>query len=80
MMNDDLQRRELKFESDRKRAFEKWLDDPMVRLGLSLIPAGEHQDALQMLLRSAFEAGSGQGVSSVVATMVEGMIKKDRPS
>ncbi len=50
-----------KLKQTQKEAFEQWLEQPMTRVGLSMIPSGEHRDTLRMLLASAFEQGFGSG-------------------
>lgn len=83
MTHDDrIKEFERKANADKRDCFERWLDDPMVRMGMSMIPAGERADALRMLLQSAFEAGFGAGRGNAMGSMVESimtsMIKKDK--
>jgi hypothetical protein len=54
----------------RDRSFADWLGSPMVKLGISLIPPGDHHDALKLLLRSAFDAGDSCGFSSMVEELM----------
>ncbi len=78
-LNDHLERQR-KSEIKRKNSFEKWLDEPMVRMGMSMIPAGEKQDALKALLQSAFNSGFESGCGDVVSELLEGWLKhKDQP-
>jgi hypothetical protein len=72
----DLQERERKSAIKKRVGFEKWLDEPMVRLGLSMIPAGDKADALKMLLQSAFDAGYAVGCSDVVGDLLQGFLKR----
>lgn len=60
------------------KAFASWLAQPMVRMGLSMVPAGENKDALQMLLRSAFDAGVNCGQGQIAVEMLEAIFTKDR--
>jgi hypothetical protein len=62
-----------------KQAFDKWFGEPMVRLGLSLIPPGDHKDALRLLLQSAFDAGYEQGGGQAVVSLMQAMTKKPQP-
>ena len=47
-----------------------------MRMGMSMIPAGEHSDALKMLLRSAFDAGFDAGGADVGITLITAMLDK----
>lgn len=76
--------RKSRMASDQNAAFDKWMNEPLVRMSISTIPAGEHKDALQMLLRSAFDAGhsSGQGVMAgefLQAILMGERKRTDRP-
>lgn len=64
--------------SEKNFAFEKWMNEPLVRMGLSTIPAGEHQDALQMILRSAFDAGHTSGQGTMAGTFLEAILVGER--
>lgn len=78
-MNIDIQEHERKSSIKKKAAFDRWLTEPMVRMGMSMIPAGEHPDGLRMLLESAFEAGFHVGASDVLGGMLESMLKQRKP-
>lgn len=75
-MNMDIEARERKSAIKKKAGFDRWLDDPMVRMGMSMIPSGERADGLRMLLQSAFEAGYGVGCGDILGDMLEGMLKR----
>ena len=68
-----------KAELHKKESFAKWMDEPMVRMGLSMIPKGDHEDALKMVLQSAFQAGFAAGSGHMLSSMVESLLKK-KPS
>jgi hypothetical protein len=68
--------REAEHRANQDRAFNRFLSDPMTRMGMSMIPPGEHPDALKLLLRSAFDAGAGAGVSSMMIGLMGAMIKR----
>ena len=70
---------ERRAEAQKKDALTKWQDEPMVRMGLSMIPPGDHQDALKMLLHSAFNAGFAAGSGNMLSTVVEAIIKRQSP-
>ena len=72
----DQKTRDVKSETDRKEAFAKWLDMPINRMAMSMIPAGEHQDTLRLILEGAFEAGANYGAAAVAMMMFEGIIKR----
>lgn len=73
-MSDQIEAMQRKTEVRKKAAFEKWLDEPMVRMGISMIPAGERADALRMLLQSAFESGCNCGAGDVTVQMLESVM------
>lgn len=51
----------------RKAAFHKWMDQPMTKALIGLIPAAENSP-LELLLQAAYDAGFGHGAG---ATAVE---------
>lgn len=61
-------------ETRRKEAFDKWLASPIVRMTTSMIPAGENQDALKVLLREAFNLGCAVGRAESTAQLVASVI------
>ena len=77
-MTVDAKVREAEMEVSRDEAFSKWLSAPMTRMGMAAIPAGDHQDALKLLLRSAFDTGSGHGVGEVLKDMLTAIVKSPR--
>jgi len=74
----DAEARERRSQAKKKTAFAKWLDDPMVRLTMAAIPAGDQKEALRVLLESAFESGFNVGTGDVLTELVEAMIRKDK--
>ena len=62
--------------TEKTEAFDAWLAAPMTRMGMAAIPAGEHQDALKLLLRSAFDAGSNQGAGNILGHLLKSMFDK----
>lgn len=75
-MQDQIDASQRKTETRKKAAFDKWLNEPMVRMGMSMIPAGDREDALRMLLQSAFEAGCCCGAGDVTSQMVESILTR----
>lgn len=59
----------------KKEGFSKWLDQPAVRLALTMIPQGEHHDALKMVLQSAFESGHDNGSVAVASHLMRALMK-----
>lgn len=70
--------RKVREASEKSAAFDKWMNEPLVRMSISTIPAGEHKDALQMVLRSAFEAGFTTGQGTMAGQFLEAIIMSDR--
>lgn len=56
-------------------AFDKFLQEPMVKLGLSMLPPAQDPDLVKNLLRSAFDAGHGHGTGAVLIDMLTTMFK-----
>ena len=71
-----MDKQKLKLSHD--QSFAAWLDEPMTRLGMSLIPGGTHQDALKMLLRSAFDAGVGTGSAETAIAFFKTVMELDK--
>jgi hypothetical protein len=71
------ERREL-INAKKKEGFDRWLDEPTVRLGMSLIPPSESADALRIVLQSAFEAGFVCGSSAVMLDIAVECLDQDR--
>lgn len=76
--------RKVRQQQNSDSAFDKWLSDPMTRMGISAIPAGERDDALRLLLRSAFnagvESGAGNTAGEFLTAILDGILKdKKKP-
>lgn len=50
-----------RIEAARDAAWQGFMAQPMTRLAMSLVPAGDHRDALPLVLRAAFDAGFYSG-------------------
>lgn len=61
--------------SARKKGFDDFMAKPTTRLLLSMIPAAEHRDMLTALLAEAFDAGFAGGGGSMMATVLEQVMK-----
>lgn len=69
---DKMDERQKEVESDRKRGFEDFINNPLTRMMMSQIPPGEHPEALRMLLQAAYESGFGSGgVVAVLGLLME---------
>lgn len=77
MDQDDIKGFEERTNAAKERNFTTWMNDPMTRLGLSLIPGGENADALRLLLRSAFEAGVITGQGGMAIEVLGHMMKRN---
>lgn len=74
----DLERTR-KLKEMEERGFSEWLTQPTSRLLISTIPAGEHQETLMTILRSAFDAGKNIGSAGIALLLLEGMLDKRPP-
>jgi hypothetical protein len=71
--------RQQRAERESSAAFSKWLAKPESKLALSLIPAGDASpEALQVLLRGAFDAGYAHGIGEVTGMILDGMLRSER--
>lgn len=61
----DMQVAQQRLDTDRKQRFAEWLNQPIVRAMISLIPEGQHPDHVRLVLESAFYAGFDAGFSSM---------------
>jgi len=75
----DEKTREARTELAKNDGFGKWLAEPMTAFAVGIMPKG-HADALQMLMRSAFDAGyrigAGQVAGEFANAILEGFMKK----
>jgi len=62
----------------KRRDFDAWMNEPMTRMCLSTIPPAERPEALELLLKSAFDKGFTSGQSEILASFVEHMVAKPR--
>lgn len=64
----------------KKQGFEAWMSQPTTRLIISMIPAGDHKEALDTLLRDAYDYGFGSGGAALgIELMSSVMDKKNNP-
>lgn len=78
-LSDEAKALEARNDAKKDQAFDIWMRDPLTRMALSMVPGGEHPEALRMLLRSAFDRGFGVGVGEILGDVLERIIagKKD---
>jgi hypothetical protein len=80
----DMKTRETKdaeYEAKKVAGFQRFMAKPETKLMVSMIPPAEQQpEALETLLRIAFDAGHNAGTGDVVGEMLVAMLKapKDR--
>lgn len=67
MTTDEKTKRE---EANANEAFEKFLQMTTTKFMLTMIPKAENEDVVRTLLRSAFDAGRGQGMASVIGDLI----------
>lgn len=65
-----------KTEARKKEGFEEFLLEPLVRLALSNIPPGEHQDTLRMLLQASFNKGFSCGQCDMGMDITDSLLKQ----
>lgn len=64
-------------EAQAEKGFNAFMENPMTKLVLSLIPAAENPDAVKTLLRQAFESGINTGECVILESFLKHVIKKD---
>lgn len=72
----DIATREARIKNQVDAAFARWLDDPLVRMAMASVPAGDNADAFRLLLRSAFDAGSSAGQGTIAGEILAGMLDR----
>jgi hypothetical protein len=65
-----------KSERRMNEGFANWFAKPETRLILSSVPSGG--EALEVLLRSAYNAGFGSGGADIMISVMESMAKNNR--
>lgn len=73
---EDQAQRERKIKEHGDQAFDAFTRMPTTRLITSTLPPMENPDALNVLLRAAFDAGHNSGSGSVAMTLIEAMLSK----
>jgi hypothetical protein len=66
----------MRLEHARKDRFAKWLDEPMVKAMVSMIPEGQNPDHVRLVLEQAFRAGYDAGGGAYMLEMVRGIAGK----
>jgi hypothetical protein len=70
---------EAKAEATGKAGFERWSGQSTVRMLMSMIPPGEHPEALKTLLMEAFKSGFAMGASYIALDMMQEMMSRPKP-
>lgn len=63
---------ELKSEAAKKECFRRWMQEPMTRALVSMIPPCEQ---LEIILQAAFEEGFKAGSSTIAVSFIEAIMK-----
>ena len=61
--------------AEKERDFQQFLSRPDTKMMLSLVPPSEPPEALQTLLRAAFESGVGSGMSYVMLPLLGAILQ-----
>ena len=65
-----------KRENDIKEQFEKWLQQPLVKMLIATIPQPEgNPEGVVMLLRECWEKGYAAGAGAVALSLLDGLFK-----
>lgn len=67
--------REAKEVQKRREGFSKWLEQPATKMMMSMIPPGEHPDAMKTLLQSTYEQGWSNGSGACTGDFLEAILK-----
>ena len=76
--NKDVSKRQERSTARKGESFEKFLESPMAKLALSMIPSTNPPEVLRQLLQSAHDQGFGAGAGDVAMDMIESLFKNDR--
>lgn len=76
LQTEDQAQRDRKIKEFGDQAFDAFLRMPTTRLIISTLPAMENPDALNVLLRAAFDTGHDAGSGSVAMSLIEAMLSK----
>lgn len=62
-----------------KEAFHRFMEQPMTKMAVSMIPAGENKETLITLLETTFDVGVHHGAGSTMMTVLDAFFtNKDR--
>lgn len=74
-MTTETAERKAEKHAKKEESFNQFLERAETKLMLSLIPPSDNPDAVKVLLRSAFEAGSSHGGGEIVGDLIGAMLK-----
>jgi hypothetical protein len=66
---------EARSEESRKKCFEAFMARPATRLLVSMIPPGDHREALTTLLQECFEMAWASATANSLALMLESFLR-----
>lgn len=64
------------YDKNKQETFNNWVSNPSIRFIISLIPPGDHKETLDVLLRSAHDAGFASGRASLGMNLMSAMIER----
>lgn len=59
----------------KEEAFAKFIEEPMTKLAMAMIPPADNPDVFLMLLKATFDAGHNNGASDIVGDLLDAMTK-----
>lgn len=62
----------------KRRAFQRFMDEPMTKLAISMLPEPDNKDILPNLLRSAFDVGHGAGAGEIAVAMLTAVLESKK--
>ncbi len=62
--------------TEKKRAFDSFMDQPTIRLLVSMVPGSEHKDTLNTLLQESFNSGWSGGSGSIALTFLKAIMTR----
>lgn len=79
MRDNDLMEKSPEAKAARKdKSFTEFMEKAETKMILSLVPAGDHPDAVKTLLRAAFDSGSNHGAGDLLGDVLGAMLKAPR--
>lgn len=64
--------------TSKKKGFDKWLDEPMTRALVSMIPETENKDIVRAVLQAAYNCGFDTGAGVTAVNFFETMLREPK--